>query len=142
MTGKNIQISFHRKKFRKAMCDYLCSKLDENEDTETISQLKGLTDKTITKLKVKEANELVIKILQAIIIYDDLVTTDEENDIDETENDSEHETDIEVEADLTIKVRNVGDSPKVVESIAGGSKIVFFLFFFTLAYSLGLGPLR
>ena len=85
MSGKNIQISFHRKKFSKSTCDYLCNKLDENEDLETIAQLKGLTNKTISKLKVKEANELVIKILQAIIIDDDLVTTDEENDIDETE---------------------------------------------------------
>ena len=72
MSGNTIQISFHRKKFSKTTCEFLCSKLDETEDKETIAQLIGLTDKTISKLKVKEANELVIKILQAIIIDDDL----------------------------------------------------------------------
>ena len=35
------------------------SKLDVDEDMETISYLKGLTDGTIIKLKVKEANELI-----------------------------------------------------------------------------------
>ena len=61
--------------------------------------LQGLTKGTIKKLKAKEANEMVIKILQAIVINDDLEVTDGEsdqgNDLNETDPDSEHETDTE-----------------------------------------------
>ena len=59
---------------------------------------------TYTKLKVKEANELVFKILQAIVIDDDLVTTDDDSGKEnETEADTEHETDSEDECNKTIK---------------------------------------
>ena len=59
--NKNVQITFHRKKFCQATCDYLCSKLDaDNEDDKIImTQLRGLTDESITKLLAKDANELI-----------------------------------------------------------------------------------
>ena len=50
--GENskIQITFHRKKFCQKTCDYLCSKLDDEneEDSNIITQLKGLTNESIT----------------------------------------------------------------------------------------------
>ena len=39
-----------------------------------MAQLKGLTDESITKLLAKDANELVKRLLQAIVINDDLDT--------------------------------------------------------------------
>ena len=70
--GENtkVQITFHRRKFSNATCDYLCSKLDADnaENSAIMSHLQGLTDESFTKLKVKEANELVKRILQAMVI--------------------------------------------------------------------------
>ena len=59
--------------------------------------IRGLQDGTIKKLKVQEANDMVIKILQAIVLNDDLDTTGEETDYgsvaNKTDQDSDHETD-------------------------------------------------
>ena len=43
MEAKNIQISFHRKKFSKITCEYLGSKLDEELDKTLIANIKDLT---------------------------------------------------------------------------------------------------
>ena len=50
--NKNVQITFHRRKFCKATCEYLCNKLDANneEDILIMTQLRGLTDESVTKL--------------------------------------------------------------------------------------------
>ena len=70
-----------------------------------INNIKGLTDGTITKLLVKDANELVKVLLKAIIINDDLEMKDEETgqSNDETDQeDSEHETETEDGLNTTI----------------------------------------
>ena len=41
---------------------------DNDEDNIIISQLQGLTNETTTKLLAKDANALVIRLLQAIVI--------------------------------------------------------------------------
>ena len=58
------------KKICQVTCDYLCSKLDaDNEDDKIIiTQLRCLTDESITKLLAKDANELVKRLLQAKVI--------------------------------------------------------------------------
>ena len=98
--NKNLQITFHRKKFCQTTCDYLCSKLDADteEDKIIIDQLKGLTDKSITKLLAKDANELVKRLLQAIVVIDDLDTEDD-TDYRSVQNESEPDTEHESEED-------------------------------------------
>ena len=104
---KKVQISFHRKKFSVETCEYLCKKMDEENESDIIhiNNIKGLTDGTITKLLVKDANELVKVLLKAIIINDDLEMKDEETgqSNDETDQeDSEHETETEDGLNTTI----------------------------------------
>ena len=103
---KKVLITFHRKKFCPVTCEYLCSKLDADNEEESniMAQLRGLTDESITKLLAKDANELVKRLLQAIIIDDDLDTeydTDYKSVPNESELDSEHETDGE-DGNITI----------------------------------------
>ena len=78
-----------------------------------MAQLKGLTDESITKLLAKDANELVKRLLQAIVINDDLDTeyeTDYRSVRNESELDSEHDTDGEDGNNATIvelpKIKN------------------------------------
>ena len=72
-----IQITFHRKNsqsffffsfafssiFSQVTWDYMCSKLDEENDKVFLANLRGLTSGALTKLKVKEANDMITKIL-------------------------------------------------------------------------------
>ena len=51
-----IQISFQRKKFNKATEEFLCSKMDEDSDSELIKNLKNLAGRAVKKLKAKMAN--------------------------------------------------------------------------------------
>ena len=71
-----------------------------------MAQLKGLTDESITKLLAKDANELVKRLLQAIVVNDDLDTGDDTeygSVLNETEHeDSEHETEGEDGNNATI----------------------------------------
>ena len=71
-----------------------------------MAQLKGLTDESITKLLAKDANELVKRLLQAIVVNDDLDTgedTEYGSVLNETEHeDSEHETEGEDGNNATI----------------------------------------
>ena len=78
-----------------------------------MAQLKGLTDESITKLLAKDANELVKRLLQAIVINDDLDTeyeTDYRSVRNESELDSEHDIDGEDGNNATIvelpKIKN------------------------------------
>jgi hypothetical protein len=118
--NSKIQITFHRKEYSQTTCDYLCSKLDPDDifDSALMFNLQGLTNKSITKLKVKEANEMVIKLLQAIVINDDLLTTDDETEANETDSEAEIETEAENEGDSTIVEVN-SDSP---QGISGAHK--------------------
>ena len=43
--NKNLQITFHRKKFCQTTCDYLCSKLDADTEEDNISALRLWVDK-------------------------------------------------------------------------------------------------
>ena len=64
---EKILISFQRKKFSDKTCEYLCSKLDIEEDQDIIRDLTHLNSGQFKSLKVKPANILLKKILQAII---------------------------------------------------------------------------
>ena len=52
----DIQISFQKKKFRKATEEFLCSRMDEDNDTNLIANLKSLASGEVKKLKVNDAN--------------------------------------------------------------------------------------
>ena len=71
MTEK-ILISFHRPRYSKVTCEYLCSKLDREEDADVIRNISLLTSGQLKSLKVKEANIVVKKWLQSIIINDEM----------------------------------------------------------------------
>ena len=81
-----------------------------------MAQLKGLTDESITKLLAKDANELVRRLLQGIVVNDDLDTGDEtdyRSIPDETDHDTEHETDGEDANNATIiEASKSDDDPK------------------------------
>ena len=87
----DIQISFQKKKFNKATEEFLCSKMDEEQDAELIKNLKILASWEVKKLKAKIANALLIKIIQAIIIKDDLEET-----INSTFIDNEHAAQVSI----------------------------------------------
>ena len=78
--------------------------------------LQGLTVGTIKKLKVQDANDLALRILQAIVISDDLDTTGNETDYgsipSDTDQDSEHETEGEDANDITIVEPGKIDPPQ------------------------------
>ena len=58
MTGR-ILISFQRQRISKTTCEYLCSKLDKEDDADMIRNISLLTSGQLKALKVKEANILV-----------------------------------------------------------------------------------
>ena len=132
--AEKVLISFEKRKFNEKTCRYLCAKLDPNNEDEQslINDLEHLQSGQSKTLKAANANRLVKKILQSIIINDDLeddtanqsVATD--GNI-ETENDSEHETESESETDtgndpdITIKSKD-GKIAKAVSTTPGHSK--------------------
>ena len=63
----DIQISFQRKKFSKATEEFLCSRMDEDNDTNIIANLKSLASGEVKKLKVNNAHVLLVRIIQAIV---------------------------------------------------------------------------
>ena len=85
-----IQISFQRKRFNKATEEFLCSRMDVESDSNLITNLKSLASGVVKKLNVNDANALLIRIIQAIIINDDLEET-----INTTITDTEHESEDE-----------------------------------------------
>ena len=56
----DIQISFQRKKFNKATEDFLCSKMDEENDSDLIANLRILASGVVKKLKLNDVNALPI----------------------------------------------------------------------------------
>ena len=62
MAKERILISFQRKTLNKKTCDYLCSKLDKEEDQELISNITLLQTGLKKKLKAEEANTLMLKL--------------------------------------------------------------------------------
>ena len=115
----DIQISFQKKKFNKATEEFLCSKMDEEQDAELITNLKSFASGEVKKLNTKIANALLITIIKAIIIKDDLEETlnstfndnEHADDEDESDGDSDDEEDDEKpinENDATIiEIKNV-----------------------------------
>ena len=100
---EQILISFQRTKYSIVACDYLCSKLD-SEDVDVIKHIQMLTHNKLKKLKADDANYLVRKLLQAIIINDDL----EETIVPDT--DAESETGVESDTETeTGKDHDSGD---------------------------------
>ena len=61
MLEDKIKLSFHKRKYSSKNCDFLCAKLDEEEDKELLSNLKNLTSGVSQSLKVKDANALLNK---------------------------------------------------------------------------------
>ena len=123
---ERILISFQQKAFSDVTCQFLCSKLDKDEDEDIIRNIRMLTSGELKKLRADDANALVKKLLQSIIINDNLeesvlpasiieteTETETEND---DENDSGDEADSETDANNTIK----GVPPNVVTSTPGG----------------------
>ena len=118
MALKRILISFQRNSINKKTSDFLCSKLDKNEDSELITNITLLQTGLKKKLKAEESNTLMIRLLFAIMVDDDLedsslveeipkdtnVDTDTDNDgqQSEVEESEEEKTD---DGDTTIKQR-------------------------------------
>ena len=126
---ERITISFQQKAISDVTCQFLCSKLDTTEDEDIIRNIQMLTSWALKKLRADDANILVRKLLQAIIINDNLdesilTATSPETEIEtETENDDEFETgdkadSEENDTDITIQ----GVPPKIVTSTPGGPK--------------------
>ena len=94
MAKERIMISFQRSKISKKTCEYLCSKLDEEEDGDLMNNITLLQTGLKKKLKAEEANKLVLRLLSAILVNDDLeesVTTEPENVLKNTVTDSEND---------------------------------------------------
>ena len=72
MAKERIMISFQRTKISKTTSDYLCSKLDKEEDQELIMNITLLQTGLKKKLKAEEANTLMRRLLCAIMIDDAL----------------------------------------------------------------------
>ena len=100
MAKERIVISFSQTKIHKTTSEYLCSKLDQTEDEELIRNISYLSSGQKKKLKAEEANYLLKRLLQAILINDNLdessVASENEdlnemtsNSVNETENDEE-----------------------------------------------------
>ena len=91
--------------------------MDEDRDKELIANLKNLASGSVKKLKANDANILLVRIIQAIIIDDD-----SEETINSTITNNEHESDGEETEtendgnDITI----VSQSP--VDPLQGTSK--------------------
>ena len=102
-----ISISFHRLKFSTITRDYLCSKLDGIEDEKIIRHIELLTSGQLKKLKAVDANCLVKKLLQVIIVDDEM-----DNTVTETTDDSEHESDEDM--DTGKEVNDEGLNPTII----------------------------
>ena len=64
MTTETITISFQKRtNISKATCEFLCKKLDQDEDEDLIRNISQLTSGQKKKLKVEEANVLVRRLL-------------------------------------------------------------------------------
>ncbi len=131
MSG-NIVISFQRKnaKISQTTCDFLCAKLDIDEDEEVIRHIQLLTSGQLKKLKADDANSLLKKLLTSIIIDDNLdettvseieADTDNENEI-ENGNDSGEEADSENDPNNTIKSMPNIPTPNTSKEIPSGSQ--------------------
>ena len=100
MTNERILISFQRSLISKTTSEYLCSKLDKDEDGEMIANITLLQTGLKKKLKAEAANALLFKLLCAILINDDLEESiiSENDGIKEniknsvTDTDNEHES--------------------------------------------------
>ena len=119
MSG-NVIISFQRTntKISQNTCDFLCAKLNTNEDESLIRNIQLLTSGQLKKLKVEEANLLLKKLLLSIIIDDNLDETsaseiEAESDFESSkENDSDEGGVSEADPNNTIKNRpNNGADP-------------------------------
>ena len=73
MTTERIMFSFQRKKnISEKTSDYLCSKLDNEDDKDLISNITLLQVGLKKKLKAEEANSLLMRLLSAILVNDEL----------------------------------------------------------------------
>ena len=72
MANERILISFQRTVISKTTSEYLCSKLDKDEDAEMINNIKLLQTGLKKKLKTVEVNALMFKLLCSILVNDNL----------------------------------------------------------------------
>ena len=101
----DIQISFQKKRCSKATEEFLCSRMDEDNDSNLIGNLKSLASVEVKKLQANDANVLLVRIIQAIIINDDLEET-----LNYTTTNNEHESDGKNNATI-VEIQN-GDPPQ------------------------------
>ena len=99
--SEKIIFSFNKQSqtIAKSTCEYLCAKLDPEDDAEIIRNLETLTSGQVKKLKSEAANSLLKKLLCAIIINDDLNESLAPEETATTENETENESDTEHESD-------------------------------------------
>ena len=140
MGSERILISFLRaknpnSKISKNTSEFLCSKLDRDEDEGHIRNISLLSSGQKKKLKAEEANSLLKLLLKAIIVNDDLdesISTDIEEIViitaSETEhgsNDSGDEADSENEANNTMKNFPIHADPLTQSTSDKGPKIPY-----------------
>ena len=94
--NEKINFSFNKKSYSDLTKEFFCAKMDPEEDAEIICNLRNLMENTQKSLKVKNANALLKKILQAIIINDEIADdvkfgSDSDTEAeDESENEDPH----------------------------------------------------
>ena len=91
--NEKIKFSFNKKSYSDLTKEFLCAKLDPEEDAEIISNLRNLMENVQKSLKVKTANALLKKILQAIIINDEIEEDEKFGADTDTDADDESEND-------------------------------------------------
>ena len=101
-----IQISFQRKRFSKVTEDFLCDRLDKDTDEVLIQNLRNLAQKKVKKLKAQDANDLLIRIIQSIIINDNLEETINTSAPEDTEHESDSDDEKHEDGNSTIIVTN------------------------------------
>ena len=114
MTTETITISFQKRtNISKATCEFLCKKLDQDEDEDLIRNISQLTSGQKKKLKVEEANVLVRRLLQSILVNDELDETiaSEMEAESGTENEHESEDDTDTENDPNNTIRSKSPIP-------------------------------
>ena len=63
MAKERILISFQRTEISKSTCEYICSKLDKDEDGELIANITLLQTGLKKKLKSDDANTLLFNLI-------------------------------------------------------------------------------
>ena len=122
----DIQISFSKKEFNKKTEEFLCAKLEDSTDEHLIEYIRRLANSK--KLMAKEAQELLIRLIQAIIVDDELDETmnnsksDTEHETENEDNESENESEDDANNKTIIEPNN-GTIPQTLANIGRTPKM-------------------